>query len=319
MPTKYKPIPEELQKIDYGTAKSHYANVRFKQGLPKIAGGDIKKGTQAYNEIVLLQKTLKEKDFVLLLAELADRSPEHWQMMSKYYEKRGWDYKIAGQVLADAKAFYGESNKGPLDSISNLAIAGGGGGPIQEAPKPLPPPLAQAPKVNKGYKSGFLNILPQLKKPIVYDGDRYEVFENDDIVLDHLTGLYYELDLDDEYQPIPNLAKGPVPKNYKELRRKAFVESQNKRRIEIMTEVRNKLKQHYKSDDEIKMGIVLGVAKPEDKANASYYYKKFYGDSYFQVMPASHFRNSQQMKQFRFPTELVKPVSELSDILLFAT
>jgi len=162
MPTKYKAVPEELQKIDYGTAKSHYANVRFKQGLPKIAGGDIKKGTQAYNEIVLLQKTLKEKDFVLLLAELADRSPEHWQMMTKYYEKRGWDYKIAGQVLADAKTFYGESNKGPLDSISNLAIAGGGGGPIQEAPKPLPPPLVTAPKVNKGYPAGFLNILPRV-------------------------------------------------------------------------------------------------------------------------------------------------------------
>jgi len=162
MPTKYKAVPEELQKIDYGTAKSHYANVRFKQGLPKIAGGDIKKGTQAYNEIVLLQKTLKEKDFVLLLAELADRSPEHWQMMTKYYEKRGWDYKIAGQVLADAKAFYGESNKGPLDSISNLAIAGGGGGPIQEAPKPLPPPLVTAPKVNKGYPAGFLNLLPNI-------------------------------------------------------------------------------------------------------------------------------------------------------------
>jgi hypothetical protein len=162
MPTKYKPIPEDEQKIDYGTAKSHYANVRFKQGLPKIVGGDIKKGTQAYNEIVLLQKGLKEKDFVLLLAELADRSPEHWQMMAKYYEKRGWSFKIAGEVFADAKAFYGESNKGPLDSISNLAIAGGGGGPIQEAPKPLPPPLVIAPKVNKGYASGFLNILPRI-------------------------------------------------------------------------------------------------------------------------------------------------------------
>lgn len=162
MPTVYKKKATEDLKIDYGTAKSHYANLRFKQGLPKVAGGDIKKGTQAYNEIVLLQKGLKEKDFVLLLAELADRSPEHWQMMAKYYEKRGWSFKIAGEVLADAKAFYGESNKGPLDSISNLAIAGGGGGPIQEAPKPLPPPIVTAPKVNKGYASGFLNILPRV-------------------------------------------------------------------------------------------------------------------------------------------------------------
>jgi hypothetical protein len=140
MPDKYTKKPAEEHKIDYGTAKSHYANVRFKQGLPRIAGGDIKKGTDAYNEIVLLQKSLKEKDFVLLVAELADRSPEHWQMMAKYFEKRGYDIKIAGQVLAYAKTLFGES-KGPLDSISNLAIAGSGGGPIQEAPKPLPPPL----------------------------------------------------------------------------------------------------------------------------------------------------------------------------------
>jgi hypothetical protein len=183
MPTKYKSIPEELQKIDYGTAKSHYANVRFKQGLPKIAGGDIKKGTPAYNDIVLLQKSLKEKDFILLLAELADRSPEHWQMMAKYYEKRGFDIKVAGQVLADAKTFYGEA-KGPLDSISNLAIAGSGGGPIQEAPKPLPPPLAEAPKVNKGYPAGFLNMLPRIdpfiEKPISFKQAQAEQKARDD-------------------------------------------------------------------------------------------------------------------------------------------
>jgi hypothetical protein len=143
MPDKYAKKPVEEHKIDYGTAKSHYANVRFKQGLPRIAGGDIRKGTESYNEVVLLQKSLKEKDFVLLLAELADRSPEHWQMMAKYFEKRGYDIKIAGQVLAYAKTLFGES-KGPLDSISNLAIAGSGGGPIQEAPKPLPPPLVQS-------------------------------------------------------------------------------------------------------------------------------------------------------------------------------
>ena len=59
MPTVYKKKATEDLKIDYGTAKSHYANLRFKQGLPKVAGGDIKKGTQAYNEIVLLQKGLK--------------------------------------------------------------------------------------------------------------------------------------------------------------------------------------------------------------------------------------------------------------------
>lgn len=145
MPDKYTKKPVEEHKIDYGTAKSHYANVRFKQGLPRIAGGDIRKGTEAYNEVVLLQKSLKEKDFVLLVAELADKSPEHWHMMSKYFEKRGFETKIAGQVLAYAKTIFGES-KGPLDSISNLAIAGGGGGPIQEAPKPLPPPLVKETK-----------------------------------------------------------------------------------------------------------------------------------------------------------------------------
>jgi len=245
MPTKYKPIPEDKQKIDYGTAKSHYANIRFKQGLSKIAGGDIKKGTQAYNEIVLLQQTLKEKDFILLLAELADRSPEHWQMMSKYYEKRGFDIKIAGQVLADAKTFYGEPNKGPLDNISYLAIAGGGGGPVQEAPKPLPPPLVEAPKREKIYDSGFMNILKKAQK------------------------------------------------------------SKADRQVGEIMKVPNSVKPFYKNNDELKMGIVLGVATPEQKAKASAIYRQYFGDSYFQAMPASHFRGSQQMKQFRFPKELL--------------
>jgi hypothetical protein len=245
MPTKYKAIPVEQQKIDYGTAKSHYANVRFKQGLPKIAGGDIKKGTQAYNEIVLLQQTLKEKDFILLLAELADRSPDHWHMMAKYYEKRGFPVKMIGQVYEDAKAKYGESNKGPLDSISNLAIAGGGGGPIQEAPKPLPPPLVEAPKREKIYNSGFLNILKMAQR------------------------------------------------------------SKADRQVGEIMIVRNSVKPFYKTNDELKMGIILGVATPEQKAKASAIYKQYFGDLYFQAMPASQFRGSQQMKQFRFPKELL--------------
>jgi len=268
MPTKYKPIPEELQKIDYGTAKSHYANLRFKQGLPKIPGGDIKKGTQAYNEIVLLQKSLKEKDFILLLAELADRSPEHWQMMAKYYEKRGFDIKIAGQVLADAKAFYGEPNKGPLDSISNLAIAGGGGGPIQEAPKPLPPPLVEAPKREKIYNSGFMNILSKI-------GPESE-----------------------GYQKL-------IQKREDEAKAKAERIEQNKLKIDKIFKLRSTVMENYKNTSEIKMGITLGVATPEQKAEASKAYVDLFGDSYFIVKPASHFRNSSQMKQFRFPKELL--------------
>ena len=267
MPTKYKQIPEELQKIDYGTAKSHYMNLRFKQGLPKIKGGDIKKGTEAYNEIVLLQKSLKEKDFILLLAELADRSPEHWQMMAKYYEKRGYDIKIAGKVYADASAFYSEPiefHKGPLDSISNLAIAGGGGGPIQEAPKPLPPPLAQAPKVNKGYKSGFLNILSNIS------------------------------DLP------PTLSREDSQKKINDL-----VNQENKRKMAKILQVRDSVKPFYKDDWGIKMGIILGVATPEQKAKASSIYKQYFDYFYYEAMPASHFRGSSQMKQFRFPKELL--------------
>jgi len=242
MPDKYKKKPEEEHKIDYGTAKSHYANVRFKQGLPRIAGGDIKKGTEAYNEIVLLQKSLKEKDFVLLLAELADRSPEHWHMMAKYFEKRGYDIKIAGQVLAYAKTLFGES-KGPLDSISNLAIAGGGGGPIQEAPKPLPPPLVEAPKVNIEKPAGLLNLIPKLDP--------------------------------------------------------------NKEKIDKIFKVQKTVMAHYKNTSELKMGIVLGVATPEQKAEASRAYIDFFGDSSFIAKSASQFRGSQQMKQFRFPKELL--------------
>ena len=104
MPRKPKPIEEH--KIDYGTAKSHYLNLLFKAGKPSVSGSDIKKGSDSYNEIVKLQQTLKEKDFILLLAELADISPTHWTMMARFYEKRGYEYKPAGEVLKDAQAFY---------------------------------------------------------------------------------------------------------------------------------------------------------------------------------------------------------------------
>lgn len=126
MPTKYKPKPVELHKIDYGTAKSHWMNLRVKKGLPAVSGADIKKGTSYYNEVVLLQQTLKEKDFVLLLAELADTSPTHWNMAAKYWEKRGWEVQIAGEVLADAKQFY--TNEPPVSVI------------IQETKKEEPQP-----------------------------------------------------------------------------------------------------------------------------------------------------------------------------------
>lgn len=104
MPRKPKPVEEH--KIDYGTAKSHYLNLLFKAGKPSVSGSDIKKGSVSYNEIVKLQQTLKEKDFILLLAELADISPTHWTMMARFYEKRGYEYKPAGEVLKDARAFY---------------------------------------------------------------------------------------------------------------------------------------------------------------------------------------------------------------------
>jgi hypothetical protein len=70
-------------------------------------------------------------------------------------------------------------------------------------------------------------------------------------------------------------------------------------------ENRDIVMKNYKNKDELKMGIILGVATPEQKAQASKVYKELFGDSYFQVMPPSHFRGSQQMKQFRFPIELL--------------
>jgi hypothetical protein len=146
MPTKYKPKPVEAHKIDYGTAKSHWMNLRFKNGQPSVAGGDIKKGTSSYNEVVHLQQTLKEKDFVLLLAELADRSPTHWSMAAKYWEKRGWEVQIAGEVLADAKQFY--TNEPPVSVI------------IQEtkelSPAPIPIVLQETKKPAEFKEYGFL-------------------------------------------------------------------------------------------------------------------------------------------------------------------
>jgi len=163
MPRKPKPVEEH--KIDYGTAKSHYLNLLFKAGKPGVSGTDIKKGTASYNEIVQIQQTLKEKDFVLLLAELADQSPYHWQAMSRYYEKRGWEYKPAGEVLKDAMAFYG------VDIIS---------------PPPAPPPAQIIIKETK--KDAKMTIF-QARMEYNELSRQFEqelLTENNEIVLDDL-------------------------------------------------------------------------------------------------------------------------------------
>lgn len=63
--------------------------------------------------------------------------------------------------------------------------------------------------------------------------------------------------------------------------------------------------ENYKDIDGVKMGIIMGVATPEQKAQASKVYKELFGDSYFLAKPASHFRGSSQLSQFRFPRELL--------------
>jgi hypothetical protein len=178
----------EAHKIDYGTAKSHWMNLRFKNGQPSVAGGDIKKGTSSYNEVVHLQQTLKEKDFVLLLAELADRSPTHYHMAARYWEKRGWEVKIAGEVLADAKQFY--TNEPPVSVI------------IQEtkelSPAPIPIVVKKTKKDIKKINKNFINALDDIILDIsVTQFKNLSMFQQDGIIGkldDELDAIVIDLD-----------------------------------------------------------------------------------------------------------------------------